>query len=234
MRPVSPSLMLFAAGFGTRMGSLTATRPKPLIPVGGKALLDHALDVAARARIGRIVVNTHYLADQIERHLSGRDVVLSPEKDEILETGGGLRQALPLLDSDPVLTLNTDVVWTGANPLTALIAAWNGDRMDGLLMLMPAEKAGGFQGPGDFLLSGDGRITRANGATGFAYLGAQLIRTDRLAEISDRVFSLNRLWDLMIAEGRAFGIQHQGGWHDVGHPEHVSPAADLLARCHDV
>ena len=116
-------LMLFAAGFGTRMGALTADRPKPLIPVAGRALIDHALDVAEAAGVTRTVVNTHYKAEQIARHLAGRDVLISHEPGPILETGGGLRQALPLLGPGPVAILNSDAIWTGANPLTQLAAA---------------------------------------------------------------------------------------------------------------
>ncbi|OZA00061.1 MAG: nucleotidyltransferase, partial [Rhodobacterales bacterium 17-64-5] len=127
-------LMLFAAGFGTRMGALTADRPKPLVMVAGRALIDHALDVAAGAGADRVVVNTHYRADQIAAHLAGRGVKISPE-DPILETGGGLRAALPLLGPGPVAILNSDAIWTGANPLTQLAAAWDGARMEALLLL---------------------------------------------------------------------------------------------------
>jgi N-acetyl-alpha-D-muramate 1-phosphate uridylyltransferase len=234
MRPVPPALMVFAAGFGTRMGALTAHKPKPLLSVAGKILLDHALDLADGAGVRHVVVNTHYLSDQIAMHLAGRSVTQSHEADEILETGGGLRAALPLLGTNPVLTLNSDVVWTGQNPLTTLMTAWRPDSMDALLMVMPAGQAGGFRGLGDFTLSPDGRIARANDAAGLAYLGAQLIKTDLLAEIPEHVFSLNRLWDILIARGRAFGIVHQGGWHDVGRPEHIADAAAMLSGSGDV
>jgi N-acetyl-alpha-D-muramate 1-phosphate uridylyltransferase len=229
MRQNPGSLMLFAAGFGTRMGALTADRPKPLIPVAGRALIDHALAIADAAQITQRVANLHYLGDQIAAHLAGRDVALSWERDKILETGGGLRAALPLLGDGPVMTLNTDAVWTGQNPLSQLLAAWDGDRMDALLLLSPAENALGHTGRGDFLLDEGGRIARANGASGAVYLGAQIIRTDMLAEIPDAVFSLNQLWDKMIAKGRAFGLIHQGGWCDVGKPEGIAQAEAMLA-----
>jgi MurNAc alpha-1-phosphate uridylyltransferase len=220
--------MLFAAGFGTRMGAMTAARPKPLIPVAGKPLIDHALTLADEAGITHIVANTHYLPDQIANHLAPRGIDLSHETPAILETGGGLKAALPLLGGNPVLTLNTDAVWTGANPLSQLIAAWDGARMDGLLLLLPAADAKGHTGIGDFLIDADGRLTRAKGAAGAVYLGAQIVRTDGLSDITTEVFSLNLLWDRMITAGRLFGLIHAGGWCDVGRPEGITQAEALL------
>lgn len=222
-------LMIFAAGFGTRMGALTANRPKPLIEVAGKPLLDHALDLGVAAGSAPVVVNTHYLSDQIARHLTGREVQISNEPEQILETGGGLRQALPLLGPGPVMTLNSDAVWTGQNPLAELAARWDSARMDALLLLLPAEQALGHSGRGDFVLAGDGRIARAAGRPGLVYLGAQIIRPDGLAKIDKALFSLNLLWDEMIAQGRAYGLVHQGGWCDVGKPEGIPQAEALLA-----
>ncbi len=224
-----PPLMLFAAGFGTRMGTLTADRPKPLVEVAGRALIDHALAVADAADVATIVVNLHYRGAQIISHLAGRaGVSFSDETDAILETGGGLRRALPLLGADPVLTLNTDAVWTGVNPLRQLMAAWDGTRMDGLLLLLPANGALGHAGPGDFALAPDGRISRGAGGEDHIYLGAQILKTAGLADIDDEVFSLNRLWNRMIAEGRAYGVVHQGGWCDVGSPAGIVEAEALL------
>ena len=223
-------LMVFAAGFGTRMGVLTANRPKPLIPVAGKPLLDHALDLADEAGAGPVVVNTHYLADQIARHLAGRPVTLSQEADEILETGGGLRKALPHLGDGPVMTLNSDAVWTGQNPLSQLVAQWDPDRMDALLLLLPVGQATGHNGTGDFVMGADGRIARAKGAAGLVYLGAQILRCEGLAEVDRRVFSLNLLWDEMIGRGRAFGLVHDGGWCDVGRPEGIAQAEAMLGE----
>ena len=222
--------MLFAAGLGTRMGALTATRPKPLIEVAGKPLIDHALSLCDSAGISRIVANTHYLPEQIETHLALRRIPISREDPRILETGGGLKRALPLLGGNPVLTLNTDAVWTGENPLTQLLSAWDDASMDGLLLLLPAQQATGHTGKGDFLMDATGRLTRAKGAHGSVYLGAQIIRTDDLAQIEDEAFSLNRLWDRMIATGRLYGLVHKGGWCDVGRPEGISLAETLLSR----
>lgn len=222
------ALMIFAAGFGTRMGTLTAARPKPLIEVAGRPLLDHAL---AQALPGlRIVVNVHYLADQIRTHLAGRpEVLISDETAGILETGGGLRAALPLLASDPVFVLNSDGVWTGQNPLQQLAAAWDETRMDVLLLLLPAAAFTGHRGTGDFIMDEDGRLTRANGRPGLTYIGAHITRTAGLSEIKQTAFSLNVLWDKAIAEGRAFGLVHQGGCADVGRPEGIALAEKLLA-----
>lgn len=221
--------MLFAAGFGTRMGALTASRPKPLIEVAGKPLLDHALAVADAAGATDMAINLHYLGDQIVAHLGPRPIALSWERPQILETGGGLRAALPVLGAGPVMALNTDAVWTGANPLTQLMAAWDESEMDALLLLLPATRALGHTGCGDFLMAADGRIARANGAAGPVYLGAQIIRSSAVLAVSEPVFSLNRVWDDLIAKGRAFGLIHQGGWCDVGKPEGIRTAEALLA-----
>ena len=221
-------LMLFAAGFGTRMGALTADRPKPLIPVAGRALIDHALDIADAAGASPRVANLHYLGDQIERHLAGRDVALSWEREHILETGGGLRAALPLLGPGPVMTLNTDAVWTGQNPLIQLADAWDGAAMEALLLLLPAGQVRGHAGSGDFVVDDAGRLTRARGAVGAVYLGAQILQTDRLPGVPEHAFSLNRFWDQMIGAGRAYGLLHQGGWCDVGRPESIAEAEALL------
>ncbi len=221
--------MLFAAGFGTRMGALTKDRPKPLILVAGRALIDHALSLAESAGAAPRVANLHYLGDQIATHLAGRGVALSWEREQILDTGGGLRAALPLLGPGPVMTLNSDAVWTGQNPLIQLASAWDDAAMDALLLLLPALQARGHVGAGDFVMDGAGRLTRANGAAGSVYLGAQIMRTDRLATIPEPVFSLNRLWDHQIAEGRAFGVIHRGGWCDVGRPEGIAEAEALLS-----
>lgn len=229
MRHMPDALMLFAAGFGTRMGALTATRPKPLIEVGGRALIDHALALADAAAILRKVINLHYLPDHIRAHLAARDdLAFSIEADEILETGGGLRAALPLLGDGPVFTLNTDAVWTGDNPLAQLRAMWQPEKMDVLQLLLPASKATGYRGAGDWLLDDAGRLTRARGASGHVYLGAQILRTERLADIAERAFSLNTIWDMAIAEGRAYGIVHRGGWCDVGHPAGIAEAEAML------
>lgn len=224
--PDAPTtLMLFAAGKGTRMAPLTDHTPKPLIEVAGRTLLDRALDMARDGGVRRIIVNTHHLGHQISDHLAGSDVLISDESDALLETGGGLRKALPLLGDGPVITMNPDVVWTGPNPVAALRAAWQPERMDALLMLVPTGAAHGRKGGGDFSLDGQGRIRRQGD---LIYGGVQIIRTEALHDIPERVFSLNRLWDLQIAAGRAWGIVHTGAWCDVGRPDCIPLAAGLL------
>lgn len=223
MRP--DSVMLFAAGFGTRMGALTATRPKPLIRVAGKALIDHALDLVDQIQPRRVVANLHYLPDQIRTHLAGRQIVFADESTRILETGGGLKAALPLLGPGPVFTMNTDAVWQGPNPLSLLQEAWQPDRMDALLLCVPRDRAVGHAGRGDFLLDDQARLTRGPGQV---YSGVQIVKTDLLADIADPVFSLNLLWDQMLAQGRLFGHSYPGEWCDVGHPEGIALAERMI------
>ena len=226
MTPDAPtSAMVFAAGFGTRMGALTADRPKPLINVAGRALIDHTLDIVETAGITRTIVNVHYMAEKIHAHLAGRDVTISDETGDILETGGGLRKALPLLGPGPVYTLNSDSIWRGPNPLTALSDAWNPEVMDALLLLIAPDSARGHSGAGDFVLAKDGQITRG---PGLIYSGAQIIKTDRLAGISDEAFSLNIVWDQMLSDGRVFGLRYPGAWCDVGTPQGIQDAENLL------
>ena len=222
------TVMLFAAGFGTRMGALTATRPKPLIEVAGRPLIDHALALADEAGIAHRVVNTHYLADRIHAHLDGRGVRISHEDPTILDTGGGLREALPLTGPGPLFTMNTDILFRGPNPLSYLAGAWDPDQMDALLILVDPSRAVGRKGGGDFDLK-DGRLRRGSR---WIYGGVQIVKTDRLAEIPGQVFSLNRLWDLLAASGRLCGLPYPGHWCDVGHPAGIALAEEMLKAGH--
>lgn len=223
-------LMLFAAGFGTRMGALTKARPKPMIPVAGVPLIDHALKIADAAGVRRRVVNVHYLADQIESHLTGRGIAISDERGQILDTGGGLRAALPKLGPGPVLTLNTDAVWTGENPLTRLEDAWDGARMDVLFLLLPADQVQGTTGRSDFVMDAAGRVDWAQGRPGHLYLGAQIVNPEILSADEGPVFSLHAPWTRAIRARRAFGVVHRGGWCDVGHPDGIALAEAMLAE----
>jgi N-acetyl-alpha-D-muramate 1-phosphate uridylyltransferase len=224
-------VMMFAAGFGTRMGALTADQPKPLIRVAGKALIDHALDMVDGVAAGPVVVNLHYRGDQIRSHLATRrDVLFSDEAENILETGGGLRRALPLLDHDTVFTLNTDAVWAGENPLRRLLTAWQPDMMDALLLLLPAAQAEGHAARPDFALDAAGRISRGAGDETHVYVGAQILKTAGLADIAEDVFSLNRLWNRLMPQGRLFGVGYGGAWCDVGHPAGIGIAEAMLQR----
>lgn len=226
MQKQPDAIMLFAAGFGTRMGALTATCPKPLIKVAGKALIDHALDIVDATNLNTVVANSHYLPEMLADHLVDRNVILSYEP-EILETGGGLRHALPLLGNGAVFTLNTDAVWTGNNPLETLRIAWDPEKMDALLLLVPPENARGYTRDGDFLQATDGTIKRG---PGMVYSGAQIIKTDGLENIHDSKFSLHALWDQMYENGRIFGVIHSGGWCDVGTPAGITIAETMLGE----
>ena len=221
--------MMFAAGFGTRMGDLTANCPKPLIPVGGLPLIDHTLRLVREVEPARIVANLHYLPDQLRAHLSGTDVHLSEETPDILDTGGGLRQALPLLGPGPVFTTNTDAIWSGPNPFQLAMKHWDPERMDGLLVCIPRTQTMGHVGKGDFLLSETGQITRGPGEI---YGGVQILKTDGLHAIDQKSFSLNLLWDQMIADGRLFGVSYPGKWCDVGNPDGLKHAESLLKDTH--
>lgn len=226
MRRSPDAVMLFAAGFGTRMGALTKDRPKPLIEVAGRPLIDHALVLVDDLKPARVVANLHYRADQLQAHLEPKGILLSRETPKILETGGGLRAALPLLGAGPVFTINSDAIWAGPNPLTLLKNAWDPDRMDALLMCVPVGQTIGHAGDGDFTADADGRITRG---PGLVYGGAQILKTDGLDAFSEPAFSLNLLWNEMQEQRRLFALEYPGRWCDVGRPEGVALAEGLLA-----
>lgn len=219
------AVMIFAAGFGTRMGALTQNTPKPLLHVAGKTLIDHTLDLV-RATSPRVTVaNIHYLREQLAAHLDASEVTTITEKPAILDTGGGLKNALPLLGAGPVFTTNSDAIWTGPNPFEALRTAWDPDRMDGLLMTVPVENAISRLGVGDFMHGVDGQLRRGPDTV---YGGVQILKTSLLHTINEPVFSLNLVWDIMIAQGRLYGLQHAGKWCDVGHPDGITAAERLL------
>lgn len=228
---MTPDVMILAAGFGTRMGALTADRPKPLIEVAGRPLLDHAI-AAARAGGGRIAVNAHYRAEQIAAHLATHhaDVTLSVETPDILESGGGLKHALPHLATDPVATLNADAVWSGPPPLTILAQAWDADRMGALMLLVPRDRATGRRGGGDVAMDAEGRLTWDRGEAALVHTGAQLIAPGPVAAHPARAFSLRETWAALIADGRLFGVLYPGRWADVGHPEGLAEAEAMLTH----
>jgi MurNAc alpha-1-phosphate uridylyltransferase len=225
MRDHPSSVMMFAAGFGTRMGDLTRAMPKPLIEVAGRPLIDHALELAREVLPECIVVNLHYLPEQLEAHLEGQDVLLSNEQPDILETGGGLRHALPLLGDGPVFTSNTDAIWKGPNPFSLLKDAWDPSRMSALLLCIPKAHAEGHNGEGDFLIDPDGQARRG---PGLIYSGVQIIKPDLLAAIPDQSFSLNLLWDQMLQDGTLYALPYPGRWCDVGRPEGIATAEAML------
>ena len=222
--------MILAAGLGTRMGALTRDRPKPLLSVAGRPLLDHALVRAAEAGATRLIVNVHWCADQIRAHLAGRNVLISDETDVLLDTGGGVRRALPLLGPDPVFTLNSDAIWTGPAPLPALAAAWDPARHDALLLLVARAEARAHAGAGDFHLSGDRPARRGAAETApYVFTGAQILHPRALAGFPDGPFSMNAVWNRLLAADRLGAVVHRGGWVDVGTPEGLAAADALLA-----
>tara|TARA_R110002051_G_scaffold38640_5_gene82001 strand:+ start:4838 stop:5521 length:684 start_codon:yes stop_codon:yes gene_type:complete len=221
-------ILLFAAGLGTRMGPLTNDRPKPLVTVAGRPLIDYAFDLLDASNIGPVVVNVHYKPDMIRDHLATRKVLISDETSGLLETGGGLRHALPLLGKTKVATLNTDAVWAGPNPINAMLAAWK-PQMEALLMTVPPARAIGHNGDGDFIADQNGRLTRGAGEI---YTGLQIIRTDDLSNIDATAFSMNVLWDRIAARGGLYGLSYHGRWCDVGQPQSIRLAENMLEAPH--
>lgn len=221
--------LILAAGFGTRMGALTAERPKPLIEVAGRCLLDRALDVARSAGAQPIAVNAHYRATQMAAHLAGQqDVALLHETPDILDSGGAVKNAARDWPVGPAMTLNADNVWTGENPLNQLQAAFDPARMGALLLLVPRDRAVGRQGTGDFAMGTEGHLTLQKTDDALVYTGAQILDPGPLrADLRD-IFSLRDIWADYQRQGRLFGLIHRGGWGDVGHPDGLAAAGALL------
>lgn len=237
MKPVPDTAMVMAAGKGTRMMPLTADRPKPLVKVAGMTLLDHVLDQLRSAGVGRIVVNVHYLPDQIEAHLAVHaadfDVTISDERDLLLDTGGGLIKALPQIHADPFYCVNADNWWVdeGSNALADMAQAWDADRMDVLMLVVPYAQAGNTQGDGDFDMDTEGRLSRDGPKRHrpFVWTGIQLLARRIICDPPAEVFSTNVFWDRAIAQGRCFGLVHYGQWYDVGYPAAIGLTEAALA-----
>ena len=245
MPPIIPTTaMIMAAGLGKRMRPLTHDRPKPMIEVAGRTLIDRVLDRLAEVGVVRAVVNLHYMADILEAHLESRsampEVLFSDERSELLETGGGVKRALPLLGEEAFLVLNSDMIWTdgtenGAgnteNTLTRMAGAWRPEDMDALLLMVPTENAAHYAGRGDFEMDGHSRLTRRakNRDAPCLYGGIQILHPRIFDGISETAFSTNLAWDRALANGRLFGIAHAGHWIHVGTPQAVKEAEDLLA-----
>jgi MurNAc alpha-1-phosphate uridylyltransferase len=230
--------MIMAAGKGTRMMPLTKDRPKPLVKVAGTTLLDHVLDLLREAGIGRIVVNVHYFPEQIEAHLAEHaddfDVTISDERDLLRDTGGGLVQALPLIDADPFFCINADNWFadTQEHALVRMAHAWNPERMDVLMLVVPFERAGNTQGQGDFDLDAEGRLSRdgPKRARPYVWTGIQLLAKHVVCDPPSDVFSTNVFWDRAIAKGRCYGLVHDGDWFDVGYPEAIGMTEARIGR----
>ncbi|MCC7394468.1 MAG: nucleotidyltransferase family protein [Sphingomonadaceae bacterium] len=231
MTALPQSAMVMAAGKGTRMMPLTIDRPKPLIEVAGVSLLDHVLGHLRDAGVGQIIVNAHYRAQQVEDHLATHardfDVRLSDERDLLLDTGGGLVRALPLIDADPFFCINADNWWTdapGSDALHRLADAWNAAQMDVLMLVIDHDRAGNSKGQGDFDMDGDGRLSRDGPPRPRPYVwtGIQLVAKHLVRDPPEAVFSTNVFWDRAIAQGRCHGLVHQGAWWDVGYPQAIA------------
>lgn len=234
---VPETAMVMAAGKGTRMRPLTATRPKPLVEVAGTTLLDHVLDHLRDAGVKRVVVNVHYMADALEAHLAARgnglEVVISDERNALLETGGGLIRAKPLLQSDPFLCVNTDNIWVDGpvNAIELMAAHWDATKMDALMLLVPLARAHHHSGRGDFHMDGWGRLSRRK--TGrvapYVWTGIQMLAQSLIADPPGAAFSTNVFWDRAIEAGRLYGVVHQGLWFDVGTPPAIGKTEAMLA-----
>ncbi len=227
--------MLLSAGLGLRMRPITLTMPKPLVEVGGRALIDWPLEALREAGVERVVVNVHHLPDQMIRHLDRRGsfVAISDERDRLLESGGGVVKALPLLGDEPFFVLNADSFWTetGERNLPRLARAWDGDRMDMLLMLADLRIATGHGTKTDFDADADGRLSRAiDRSKGHVYAGAAIVHPRIFEGAAAEPHSLNVYFDRAIAAGRLFGLPMKGHWFTVGTPDAIGEAERELER----
>jgi MurNAc alpha-1-phosphate uridylyltransferase len=229
--------MVFAAGLGARMRPITDTLPKPLVNVAGKALIDHCLDRFAEAGLERAIVNVHWLADQIEAHLSSRaepSIVISDERAELLDQGGGIKRALPLLGPAPFFLCNTDAFWIegASSNLERLAAAFDPERMDAALLVAASAGAVGVDWPGDFTLDAEGRLAarEARRVAPFVYTGVGIIKPELFAEQPTQVFRLAPFFFEAARNGRLFGVRLDGLWLHVGRPESIAEAERAIDR----
>ena len=233
--------MIMAAGLGLRMRPLTNDRPKPLVEVAGRTLLDHAIDRFKAAGIKMIVVNVHYKGEMVITHLKKRtdiEIIIQDERDKLLDTGGALKKALPHFAGEPFLTYNSDSIWLegmGSN-LERMMRRWNDAEMDCLMLLAPTFNTIGYDDRGDFTMDPNGRLARreAQRVAPFAWPGVQIIHPRLVARGTGEVFSTNRLWDIAIEEGRLFGIRMDGKWMHIGTPAARDEAEEFLRDLHAV
>ena len=237
MKPlVSDTAMVMAAGLGKRMRPLTSTRPKPMVKVAGKPLIDHALDSLAAAGIAKAVINVHYLPASLEAHVLARAVpkcIISDERDRLLETGGGMVKARHLLP-DPFFCLNSDNLWLEGpvDCFRQLSDLWNPEAMDALLLMVPHAGARNYRGDGDFHLDPLGRVSRRQSrrVAPFIYTGIQIVSHRLLRDAPEGPFSTNLLWTRAIEEGRLYGTTFTGLWYEVGDPGAVVATEAALTR----
>jgi len=231
------SAMVLAGGFGKRMLPLTKDKPKPMVALKGRPLVDHVLDRLAAAGVARAVVNVHYCADKLEAHVKHRahpEIVISDERQQLLDTGGGVVKALPMLGAEPFLIHNSDSVWiegVGSN-LERLFAVWDPDAMDSLMLLATAATSLGYDGPGDFVMDKDGRLGRRGERemAPFVFAGVSIAHPRMFEGAPEGPFSMNRLWDRAIDSGRLYGIRLDGLWMHVGTPEALNEAERWIDR----
>jgi MurNAc alpha-1-phosphate uridylyltransferase len=230
----SDTAMVLAAGLGKRMRPLTASRAKPMVRVAGKPLIDHVLDKLAEAGIAKAVVNVHYLADALEAHVTARAsprVTISDEREQLLETGGGMVKAAALLP-DPFFEVNSDNIWLDGpkSAFRELSDVWQPDRMDALLLVVPHSRAHNFAGGGDFSMSAGGGLSRPKPGrvAPFIWTGIQLVSKRLLREAPEGPFSTNLLWNRAIEEGRLYGVAFSGQWFEVGTPAAIAPTEAAL------
>ncbi|MEP2989061.1 MAG: nucleotidyltransferase family protein [Parasphingorhabdus sp.] len=229
--------MVMAAGLGTRMRPLTDNKPKPLVKVAGKAMIDHCFDKLAETSVENVVVNVHYFPDMLEAHLKTAnypfEVHVSDERSQLMETGGGLVKAQQLIEEYPFFCINSDNLWSDGSPssLEQLANFWDETRMDALLLVVPHSSARNYKGLGDFLLDSEGHITRKapGGEAPFIYTGVQLISKRLLRDAPNGPFSTMKLWERAISEKRLFGFVHDGEWYEVGSPDAIAPTEAALA-----
>ena len=229
--------MVMAAGLGRRMLPLTEALPKPLVRLRGKPLIDYALDRLAAAGVATAVVNVHHMADQVERHLAGRGrprVVISDERDELLDTGGGAARMLATLGPGAFFVVNSDSVWLDGvgDSLSRLAGGWDDRRMDCLILSASTVTSLGYDGPGDFVMDEDGRLARrAEGRVApFVNTGAYIVHPRLFADLPAGPFSMNLLWDRAIGTGRLYGLRHDGVWMHVGSPAALAEAEALMSE----
>ena len=235
--PVPQAAMVFAAGLGTRMRPITETLPKPLIVIDGRTMLDHTLDRLAALGVERAVVNVHHLAEQVENHVAGRRhprIVISDERDKLLDQGGGIRRALPMLGPEPFLICNTDALWLEgpSSNLARLVSQWDPGRMDVLLLVASTTTSIGVDWAGDFAMDEDGRLSRRqeHAVTPFVFSGVGIIKPELFAEVDDEVFRLAPFFFTAAEQGRLYGTRLEGLWLHVGTPGAIAEAALAIER----
>jgi MurNAc alpha-1-phosphate uridylyltransferase len=228
--------MIMAAGFGTRMRPLTNKTPKPLVKVQGRALIDHVMDRLIEAGVKTIVVNIHYMGDQIRAHVEKRkdvEIIVSDETDTILDSGGGIFKALPHFKGEPFYHANADTVWVegASHALERLKAAWNPAEMDALMLLASTVTTVCYDGRGDFMMDADGRLSRVpeGRISPFVWMSMEILHPRLFDGAQPGKFSINPLWDKAIAKGRLFGQRLDGVWMHIDRPEAVTQSEDYLA-----